>query len=76
MVPFMDQFLSKYQCDLRKGFNAQHCLLVLLEKWKKVANTKNIFNTVLTDLSKAFDCLLYMTLLLLSSMLMDLVFLH
>ena len=54
---FMDQFLSKYQCGFRKGFNAQHCLLAMLEKWKKTIDTKNIFGALLTDLPKAFDCL-------------------
>ena len=31
ITPFMDQFLSKYQCAFQKGFNAQHCLLAMLE---------------------------------------------
>ena len=53
----MDQFLSKYQCGFRKGFNAHHCLLAMLEKWKKAVNSKKVFGAVLTDLSKAFDCL-------------------
>ena len=29
----------------------------MLEKWKKVVDTKNVFGALLTDLSKAFDCL-------------------
>ena len=53
----MDQFLSKCQCCFRKVFNAQHCLFVMLEKWKKAVDTKNVFGALLTDLSKAFDCL-------------------
>ena len=52
----MDQFLSKYQCRFRKGFNAQHCLLAMLQKCKKAADTKKVFGALLTDLSKAFDC--------------------
>ena len=31
---FIDPLLSKYQCEFRKGFSAQHCLLAMLEKWK------------------------------------------
>ena len=31
----------------------------MLEKWKKVVDTKNVFGALLTDLSKAFDCLLH-----------------
>ena len=53
----MDKILSKYQCSLRKGFNTQHCLLAMLEKWKKAVDTKKVFGALLTDLSKAFDCL-------------------
>ena len=53
----MYQILSKYQCGFRKGFNARHCLLAKLEKWKKAVDTKKVFVALLTDLSKAFDCL-------------------
>ena len=53
----MDQFLSKYQCGFRNGFNAQHRFLPMLEKWKKAVDTKNTFGALLTDLLKAFDCL-------------------
>ena len=53
----MDQYLSKYQCGFQKGFNAQHCLLSRLEKWKKAVGTKEVFGALLTDLSKAFGCL-------------------
>ena len=31
----MDKFLSKCQCGFRKGYNAQHYLLAMTEKWKK-----------------------------------------
>ena len=57
VIFLMDQFLSKYQCSFRKGFNAQHYFLAILEKWKKAVDTKNVFGFLLTDLSKAFDCL-------------------
>ena len=52
----MDQILFKYQCGFRNGFNAQHCLLTMLEKWKKAVDSKKDFRAVLTDLSKGFDC--------------------
>ena len=54
---FMDPFLSKYQCGFRRGFNAQNCLLAMLEKWKSSVDKGKVFGVVLTDLSKAFDCL-------------------
>ena len=53
----MDSLLSKYQCGFRKGFSAQHCLLTMLEKWKEAVDKGEVFRTLLTDLSKAFDCL-------------------
>ena len=53
----MDKFLSKYQCGFRKGYNAQHCLLAMTEKWKKAVDNGNVFGALLTDLSKAFDSL-------------------
>ena len=53
----MDEFLSKYQCGFRKGCNASNCLLAMIEKWKKVVNNGNAFGVLLTDVSKAFDCL-------------------
>ena len=33
---FIDLLLSRYQCQFRKGFSAQHCLLAMLENWKNV----------------------------------------
>ena len=50
-------FFSKYQCGFRKGFSSQHCLLSMLEKWKSATDNKKSFGALLTDLSKAFDCL-------------------
>ena len=35
----------------------QDCLLNFLEKWKKSADKSKSFGALLTDLSKAFDCL-------------------
>ena len=55
--PFMNEFLSKYKGGFRKRFNALHCFLAMLEKWKKAVDTKNVFGALLTDLSKAFNCL-------------------
>ena len=46
-----------YQCGFGKGYNAQHCLLAMIEKWKKAVDNGNVFGALLTDLSKAFNCL-------------------
>ena len=60
---YMESFLSKYQCDFRKGFSTQHCLLFLLEKWKRAVDNGKVFKILLTDLSKTFDCLSHELLL-------------
>ena len=57
MSTFMDNHLSKYLCGFRKGHNTQHCLVNMLEKWRKALDNHNIAGALLTDLSKAFDCL-------------------
>ena len=56
MSSFFDIF-SKYQYGFRKGFSTQQCLLALLEKWKRSLDRGKVFGALLTDLSKAFDCL-------------------
>ena len=38
MSEFFDNIFSKYQCGFRKGYSTQHCLLVMIEKQKKVAD--------------------------------------
>ena len=54
---FLDSLLSKYQCGVRTDYNAQHCFITLIEKWKKSVDNGGAFGALLTDLSKAFDCL-------------------
>ena len=54
---FFDNFLSGKQCGFRKGYSTQHCLVNLLEKWKSSVDKCKTFGALLTDLSKAFDCL-------------------
>ena len=34
----------------------QHCLISLIEKWKKSVDNSGTFGALLTDLSEAFDC--------------------
>ena len=48
---------SKFQCDFRKGYSAQHCLLAMIEKWKTVVDNGGIFEALLIDFSKVFDCI-------------------
>ena len=52
-----EKILSKYQFGFRKGYNAQQCLIAMIELWKKSVDQKKSFGALLTDLSKAFDCI-------------------
>ena len=54
---FMANKLSPYLCGFRKGYSMQYCLLVMLERFRKALDKKCKFGALLTDLSKAFDCL-------------------
>ena len=54
---FFEDIFSKQQCRFRKGYNTQQCLLKMLEKWKRSVDGDKVFDALLTDLSKAFDCL-------------------
>ena len=56
---YFDKILSKYQFGFRQGYSSQQCLLVLIEKWKKSLDKGGKCGTLLTDSSKAFDCLLH-----------------
>ena len=49
--------LSKYRCDFRHGYGTQNCPLAMIEKLRKIRDKKGSFAAVLTDLSKAFDCI-------------------
>ena len=40
-----------------KDFSAQHCLIKLLEQWKKSIDHGLVFGALLTDFSKTFNCL-------------------
>ena len=54
---YFEEVLSKFQCGFCKGFSTQHCLLLMLEKWKQAVDNNKDFGALLTNLSKAFDCI-------------------
>ena len=54
---YFEPILSKFQCGFGTGYSAQHCLPAILEKWKPAVDNKKTCGALLTDLSKAFDCL-------------------
>ena len=59
MYKYFNHIISKWQCGFRKGFSTQHCLLVMTEKWRKCLDKGGISGAILTDLSKAFNCILH-----------------
>ena len=61
---FFDNTLSKFQCGLRKGYGTQRWLILMLEICKGATDNDKVFGALLTDLSKAFDCLSHHDLLI------------
>ena len=59
MHTYFSNFFPQYQCGFRKGYSAQHCLLAMTVKMKEARDSNKVCAVVLTDLSKAFDCLLH-----------------
>ena len=54
---YINKYLSPYLCGFHKGYNTQLCLTVMLEHWKSALDKSKIAGDLLTDFSKAFDCL-------------------
>ena len=57
ILTYIEKHLSPYLFGYRKGYGTQHCLLVMIEMWRKALDEKKVAGAILTDLSKAFDCL-------------------
>ena len=58
MHKYFDHILSKWQYGFRKGFSTQHYLLAMTKKWRRYLGKGGISGAILTNLSKAFDCIL------------------
>ena len=54
---FFKNIFNKQQYRFRKGYNTQQRLRKMLEQSKRSVNGGKVFGALLTDLSKAFDCL-------------------
>ena len=57
IISHIEEHLSLSLCDYRKGFNTQHVLIALIEKWKITLDKNGYAGAVLMNLSKAFDTL-------------------
>ena len=54
---YIDKYLSPFMFGFRKGYSTQQCLSVMISKWKRAVDSGKLAGALLTDLSKAFDCL-------------------
>ena len=52
---YIETCLHPYLCGYRKGYNVQHALIALIEKWRVSLDSKGFGGVILMDLSKAFD---------------------
>ena len=55
ILAYFAKILSKIQCCFSRSYSFQHCLVTMIQKWKKSLDSKPFFGALLTDLSNAFD---------------------
>ena len=51
---YFDSICSKLQCSFHKGYNAKHCLMFMIGKWRRSLDEGAYKN--FPDFSKAFEC--------------------
>ena len=56
-LPLPKQNFFKVSVWLPERVSAQHCLIAMIEKWRQSLDSGGQAAAVLTDLSKAFDCI-------------------
>ena len=47
---YIDIYLSPFLFGFRKGYSTQHCLSVMVSKWKKAVDSGKLAGALLTDL--------------------------
>ena len=57
LVEKKNDHFSPLVAAYRENYDTQHVLIRLLEKWRLYLNNNYFVGTVVTDLSKAFDCI-------------------
>ena len=53
----MQKFVNKILCGFRKAHSTQYPLFRLLQAWQKELGNSGNVGTILTNLSKAYDCI-------------------
>ena len=61
--PFLKTFLSRFVTTYRKKYSCNDVLMQLIENYKTAFDVNLHIGIVPTDLSKAFDCILYVLLI-------------
>ena len=60
LYEYTESFLNQLLRGFRKTHSVQHALFRLLQKWQKGLDSEGgVIGTILTDLSKVYDCLLH-----------------
>ena len=57
ITPFFQDKLSVILPDFRECYSTQHELIRVLELWRRCLDSSGFVETILMDLSKAYDCL-------------------
>ena len=57
LISKMKQNFSPFLSAYRKSFSTEHVLIRLLEDWRNKLDNNNVVGAVLTDVSKAFECI-------------------
>ena len=50
-------FYQNFNVVLEKATAPQHCLLLMIDNWKKAIDNQKVIGAVLTDISKIFHCI-------------------
>ena len=53
----MEEYFSPLISAYRTNYSSKHVIIRLLEEWRKKLDDNFVVGAVLTDLSKAFDCI-------------------
>ena len=57
LYDYFELTFLRNQCRFQKGFSAVKCLLPMIEKWRELLDQGGTYGALLTDLSKALNCL-------------------
>ena len=52
---YLSKIISKRRCGFRQSYSAQHCFLVIVEKWVQCLDNGRVGRALLKDFSKVFD---------------------